>query len=640
MSIGCALRANPRDSRLARAPRGLKEASRYEVLTRAFGDLIVAQRNTRLHPEFVADIHIVLMAHIVLIEEQEHRHGHVRDIMGLVCYCPLLAPCLACAHILTISTPCTLAQGILASRIPGARYLTSIEFRKLLLQGAAAITGQPQGQCVLSIYDNPDGFVRSDGTRAPSVWAWDEGQRHDCVTDAVSKDERDALHLACLLVWFGFSSRQTAAFATAWPSSALSGAMAVARRSYETNDLARQVAAAGKCILLVELHHDGFNAADPFGIYVLIQLDNLSLWDRVSIPDFSVLTSSSSLPTTLPLNLSRKGLAVDWCEMEAPIDRRTPHFLINDIDKAIEDCRRKATARDATEWTRRRASRAAGYLEDLKSRSRAAAGAYDRSGQTRMCDVSFTRSGVRSMDGSTSGDDMAVAMTGGRWMDSSVSRGFSFTFCSADTTVLVLGAKQTQADAKNAFFAADRLFLVAHFGSVAAAKRECPGYMNYSEVEDESARPRQLKEAATAWDLPLDKASEDRSRYTAKARLCACSNGSGRQDDPKCAELRKSVLALKLIDETDKVRRAAWNHPVIVPQRDALWRRAGARAAAKFGVDKYDWIGPNYRLEELQWRSFLSFCRREIEARVLCLMICGFGSNGYRTTCHVCCNAP
>ena len=41
------------------------------------------------------------------------------------------------------------------------------------------------------------------------------------------------------------------------------------------------------------------------------------------------------------------------------------------------------------------------------------------------------------------------------------------------------------------------------------------------------------------------------------------------------------------------------------------------------------------RINELIERSFLSHCRRLVEAHILALMIGLFGAEGFRTTCHV-----
>lgn len=535
---------------------------------------------------------------------------------------------------------------MIQSRVPRVRYPLAIEFRKLLLQGAAFIKQSSQAQCLLSIYDNPDAYVDVESASVDSVWQWDAGQRCDRVSDSAAKAERDTMHLACLLVWFGFSPTATAVAATDLPT--LIAAYEVAGHSYAQHELAKKVAEAGQCILMLELHHDGFNPTDPFGIFALFKLDHLSSWDGASIPGFSLRASSDSMrPTTLPPELSEpKALAIDWCEPDAAIDRRTPHFLASDITKAIDDCNRKAAEQGASDWTRRRASNAASYLTNLRDRSRPANATYDRSGSTRTCEVTFTRSGITSFDElaarvsqptQTSAGDVGVAMTSGRWMDSTEPGGFSFTFCSKELTALVLGARQTEVDMKNAFFAADRMFIVTFYRGVATARRECPAFMAYSEVDDETARPRLLKEAAVSWGLHLDEASKDRSLYKAKAWLCACSNGSGRPGDPRRDELHRSTLACKLIGELQKVRDASWCHPLIVPMREALWRRAEARAELKVDLEKYAWISTirSTRLLELQWRSFLSYCRRAVEAHGLALMIRGLGCNGYRTTCHV-----
>ena len=48
-------------------------------------------------------------------------------------------------------------------------------------------------------------------------------------------------------------------------------------------------------------------------------------------------------------------------------------------------------------------------------------------------------------------------------------------------------------------------------------------------------------------------------------------------------------------------------------------------------LEKYKKIGINELIE----RSFLSHCRRLVEAHILALMIGLFGAEGFRTTCHV-----
>ena len=216
---------------------------------------------------------------------------------------------------------------MIQSRVPRVRYPLAIEFRKLLLQGAAFIKQSSQAQCLLSIYDNPDAYVDVESASVDSVWQWDAGQRCDRVSDSAAKAERDTMHLACLLVWFGFSPTATAVAATDLPT--LIAAYEVAGHSYAQHELAKKVAEAGQCILMLELHHDGFNPTDPFGIFALFKLDHLSSWDGASIPGFSLRASSDSMrPTTLPPELSEpKALAIDWCEPDAAIDRRTPPFL-------------------------------------------------------------------------------------------------------------------------------------------------------------------------------------------------------------------------------------------------------------------------------------------------------------------------
>ena len=541
-----------------------------------------------------------------IVEEQEHRHGKVKEVRG----------------------------SILPSRVPAARYPASAEMRKGVLQGAAEVKASGV-QALLFVWENPDEYVDHLGVSHTSVWRWDEGQRCEVICDARAKAERDAAHIAVHLVWHGFTAAGLPACTPA--------AFRAATQSYIKHGIAAKIASAGVCIVFLELHHDGFDPSDPYAIFCILSFAHLEAWDH-GIPSFAVHSSSSPPPTTLPSDFhsGSAALAVDVAEPDANFDRRSPHILAADLDRCMEEAQNLGGQPGASPWTQQRAANAARFLEELRERCHPVNAVYDRTGRTVTVDVTFVRGGSSSImcAASSSTEDMGVAATSGRWRDSTVGGGFSFTQCSAKMTKTLLGAKQAQADIKNCFFAADRLFLVAKYGSEAEAQKICPGYMAYSEVVVEGARAALLVEAAGSWGLPLpdgDEATRKASLYTVKAKFCSCSNGSGRHEDPSREELRKSTLACKLIDELAMVRVAAHSHELIQPIHDALWRRARVRAEVRCGKDRYAWIPEAQRLDELQERSFLSFCRRHIEATVLSYMITGFGIEGYRTACHVRC---
>ena len=242
----------------------------------------------------------------------------------------------------------------------------------------------------------------------------------------------------------------------------------------------------------------------------------------------------------------------------------------------------------------------------------------------------FVRDGTNAASGKPWEE---AALCTGRWCGaSSGTESFSWLRCSARFTWLALRDKQAEIDISACFNAIDAMFVISKHGSEEAASR-CPMTLAYAEP-GEADKLRVALATALGLEMATEMARLHSTKKVVKPALLKIGNGFGQKGEPLVhngLDLSSHPLPRGLRDELGLVRDAAREHPLVAPWKVQLLARAKERAEAKKKLEKYKNIGINELIE----RSFLSHCRRLVEAHILALMIGLFGAEGFRTTCHV-----
>ena len=401
---------------------------------------------------------------------------------------------------------------------------------------------------------------------------------------------------------------------------------ATVRTSFERHEMARRLGTANAATV-IELHHDGFDASDPFARSFTIQLEGRVLATTPWIhpqPQTPLVTYTPSLET-----------AVDSMNPYALTDARAPRVKRSVVTECIRECDRQAADASIDQRRRDRAARLGHRLRTLLTELKRPFWLQPDLG---VHSAHFVRDGTTGARGTTW---EASALCTGRWGAATTGAdSFSWLRCSARFTQRALRDYQTEIDISACFNAIDAMFVISWYESEEAARRECPQTIAYG-TPGEAGKLR--TELAVALGLPMATEAE-RVRSTKKVvkpALLKIGNGFGQNGEPlmhKCLDLSSQDLPRGLATELEQVRKAARDHPLIEPWRDQLLERAKVRAEAKVNLQRYEHISPDnrgMRMTELLERSFLSHCRRLVEAHILALMIRLFGAEGFHTTCHV-----
>ena len=485
--------------------------------------------------------------------------------------------------------------------VPKGRYPRATESLKLLTTLNELLERCPH---IVRIDFNPDGYQGSDGERIPSCW---HGSTHVNPTQLATWEKRLATLVAVANVSFGVS-----------PLCADNAVATAVKTSYERHRVADRLRTA-RGATVIELFHDAFDVSDPFARSFTIQLDGAKAlvcpWPHPQ-PTPPLVTYTHDL-----------SVAVDVMDPQALVDRREPHVKLSVIKKCIQDCKEHAH-NAATQRSRDRATRLAARLESMVPELKKVS--HWPTDDTHTHKTHFVRDGTNSASGKPWEE---VALCTGRWGGaSSGTESFSWLRCSSHFTRLALRDKQTEIDISACFNVIDAMFVISKHGSEGAASR-CPMTLAYAKPGEADGLRVALAEAL-GLEMATEAARLHSTKKVVKPALLKIGNGFGQIGEGLIhngLDLSSHPLPKGLRDELRLVRAAAREHPLVAPWKNQLLARAKERAKAKKKLEKYRNIG----IDELIERSFLSHCRRLVEAHILALMIGLFGAEGFRTTCHV-----